>query len=94
MSNIHRYQSEVIDNARSILWDVKERQGKTSAKFWQDQATRFQGRWGAETVNIARLAMGRRTMFQSSISEEQMNMFVEKARTACVDFLWEIEKGK
>lgn len=99
MSNIHLYADEVVGNVIEILYAIKERGGLASNKFLEQQANKYQSRWGGDTVNIALIAIGRQSVFEGVASEKQVSSLVEKVKRQDPIVLHEIavlraQKGK
>jgi hypothetical protein len=81
-SVILNYSSEIVENVREVLWNCKERGGLFGGKFAVAEATRLQGSWGTDVVNVASMIVLGAQMFpgQGKASDAQLNILVEKAR--------------
>ncbi len=82
MSSILNYSDEILESVREVLWHCKERNGLFSSKFAVAEATRLQGSWGVDVLNVASMIVRGAQMFpgQGKASEAQLDILVEKCR--------------
>lgn len=81
-SVILNYSDEILSSVREVLWNCKERGGKFSGKFAVAEATRLQGSWGIDVVNVASIiVLGAKAFPEAGkASAAQLGVLVEKAR--------------
>jgi len=96
------YSDEILYDVREVLWKIKERGGMAPNSFLVSEYKRLQGSWAGIVLNVALMAMGKKTRVDDSkypLSEAQYATLVERAKQQNGSILHEIaqlraEKGK